>query len=272
MFTSSYTIYKITQRANTYLNHFYNNIEPHYKILFVTSGGCSVVIHHCQFQVQAGDCILIPPYVIHSAVFSKINSIELVEVQFNCVSTTDELLLNSRIQDHYCFKIKEFETFLFFIRNACAHPTLTANSEALCDVTYLIDKALFQLFSPDRIDISKIKLKDESPYKLIEEMYQLLNADLQNNNNISSICSHLHVSNSYLYQCTTKVLQQSPKDLLIQYRINKAYKLLENKSLTLEKIASLLYYKNAFYFSKQFKEKTGSSPSKFRTTYYNHFK
>ncbi|WP_423786287.1 helix-turn-helix domain-containing protein [Holdemania filiformis] len=103
-------------------------------------------------------------------------------------------------------------------------------------------------------------------------MYQLLNTDLQNNNNISSICSHLHVSNSYLYQCTTKVLQQSPKDLLIQYRINKAYKLLENKSLTLEKIASLLYYKNAFYFSKQFKEKTGSSPSKFRTTYYNHFK
>ena len=87
MFTSSYTIYKITQRANTYLNHFYNNIEPHYKLLFVTSGGCSVVIHHCQFQVQAGDCILIPPYVIHSAVFSKINSIELVEVQFNCVST-----------------------------------------------------------------------------------------------------------------------------------------------------------------------------------------
>ncbi|WP_278839160.1 AraC family ligand binding domain-containing protein [Holdemania filiformis] len=114
MFTSNYTIYKVTQRANTYLNHFYNNIEPHYKILFVTSGGCNVVIHHCQFQVQAGDCILIPPYVIHSAVFSKINSIELVEVQFNCVSTTDELLLNSRIQDHYCFKIKEFETFLFF--------------------------------------------------------------------------------------------------------------------------------------------------------------
>ena len=72
MFTSNYTIYKVTQRANTYLNHFYNNIEPHYKILFVTSGGCSVVIHHCQFQVQAGDCILIPPYVIHSAVFSKI--------------------------------------------------------------------------------------------------------------------------------------------------------------------------------------------------------
>lgn len=107
MFTSNYTIYKVTQRANTYLNHFYNNIEPHYKILFVTSGGCNVVIHHCQFQVQAGDCILIPPYVIHSAVFSKINSIELVEVQFNCVSTTDELLLNSRIQDHYCFKTNE---------------------------------------------------------------------------------------------------------------------------------------------------------------------
>ena len=56
MFTSNYTIYKVTQRANTYLNHFYNNIEPHYKILFVTSGGCNVVIHHCQFQVQAGDC------------------------------------------------------------------------------------------------------------------------------------------------------------------------------------------------------------------------
>ena len=58
----------------------------------------------------------------------------------------------------------------------------------------------------------------------------------------------------------------TPHDYLIKVRIDKAGALLLSSELNMERIAELLGYTDAAHFSRQFKNRTGVTPGKFRET------
>ncbi len=60
------------------------------------------------------------------------------------------------------------------------------------------------------------------------------------------------------------VTGKPPGQTLIEARIDHAKKLLATSAMTVTEIAESLKYENIFYFSRQFKKVTGSSPSDFR--------
>ncbi|MCC7406809.1 MAG: helix-turn-helix transcriptional regulator [Phycisphaeraceae bacterium] len=55
-----------------------------------------------------------------------------------------------------------------------------------------------------------------------------------------------------------------PNEFRLRYRINRATQLLLESSLTIKQIALTLGYAQEFFFSRQFKHKTGRSPTEFR--------
>lgn len=61
-----------------------------------------------------------------------------------------------------------------------------------------------------------------------------------------------------------QVTGQTPQAVKIQARIERARQLLSESSLSIGMIASALGYDDVFFFSRQFKEKTGISPSEYR--------
>jgi AraC-like DNA-binding protein len=56
----------------------------------------------------------------------------------------------------------------------------------------------------------------------------------------------------------------APGQYLIQLKIEKSKELLCDTSKSIKEIAYELKFDNNFYFSKQFKEKTGLTPAQFR--------
>lgn len=64
----------------------------------------------------------------------------------------------------------------------------------------------------------------------------------------------------------------SPRDYLINSRISRAKRLLADTSLTVSEIAARLGYSDHYFFARQFKEKTGESPGRFRKEHRREYK
>lgn len=60
------------------------------------------------------------------------------------------------------------------------------------------------------------------------------------------------------------VLGQSPQAFVVQAKINRARQLLMETELTVSQVASALGYEDIYFFSRQFKQKTGRTPTQYR--------
>ena len=62
-----------------------------------------------------------------------------------------------------------------------------------------------------------------------------------------------------------QVVGQGPHPFMLRARIDRARQLLLESGLSVGKIAEALGYQDVYFFSKQFKQKTGMAPSKYRS-------
>jgi AraC-like DNA-binding protein len=78
------------------------------------------------------------------------------------------------------------------------------------------------------------------------------------------IAQRLHISRSYVQKLYKKIFNISYMNDLIHARIRKAQKLLLESNLTIGEIASGCGYQSTTHFVRQFKDKTGVTPSEYR--------
>ena len=63
-----------------------------------------------------------------------------------------------------------------------------------------------------------------------------------------------------------KIIGQRPQHYMIQAKIERARQLLTESNLTIGAISEVVGFQDIFYFSRQFKQKIGQSPSQYRKT------
>ncbi|MBQ9337475.1 MAG: helix-turn-helix transcriptional regulator [Lentisphaeria bacterium] len=81
---------------------------------------------------------------------------------------------------------------------------------------------------------------------------------------IQAVAKHFSLSRNRFTQIFSAFWHISPQDYQIEKRIARAKQLLRFSDFTLSGIAGSLGYSDRFFFSRQFKEKTGMSPGEFR--------
>lgn len=82
--------------------------------------------------------------------------------------------------------------------------------------------------------------------------------------NVYEIASYIGVDRSYLFTLFKDFLNKSPSEYLIEYRIDVACRLMENKDLSIGEVSRSVGYNDQLVFSKMFKKIKGISPSKYR--------
>ena len=80
---------------------------------------------------------------------------------------------------------------------------------------------------------------------------------------IAQIALECGVSERYLRKVFSKFMQCSPLDYINSIRINKAVDLLRNSDLSVKEVCYHCGFKSPQYFSRVFKQHTGSSPRDF---------
>lgn len=146
---------------------------------------------------------------------------------------------------------------------AVIHQMLLANTASYQD-GLLRTSYLYQLFS---LLVSSNKPQNKNTHTIgqniqyaVQYMEYNFNSDIQ----ISDITNYLSLSRSYFSREFHKQMGCSPKEYLLNYRIEEAKRLLRNTQLPVSDVAQKTGYSDTFSFSRIFRKKTGMSPSGFR--------
>ena len=81
---------------------------------------------------------------------------------------------------------------------------------------------------------------------------------------VSELAEHCGLNRSYMTKCFTEEMGISPKEYLMQYRMQKAKELLKKAELPVSNVAYAIGYSDPLAFSKMFRKREGMSPLEYR--------
>ncbi|TXE07191.1 helix-turn-helix domain-containing protein [Seonamhaeicola algicola] len=101
--------------------------------------------------------------------------------------------------------------------------------------------------------------------KLIKKSLQLIKNNIQDTNfNVEKLITLLEISRVKCYRVFKEVLNQSPSDIIIKLRLEKACYLLKNKNLNISEVSFECGYNDPKYFSRLFKKTYSISPKAYK--------
>ena len=107
---------------------------------------------------------------------------------------------------------------------------------------------------------------DRTPkyHRTLEKLRELMKQDIYLPENAEEFATTMGISTSYLQHIYKDYFHVTLQQEIIEGRVLRACRLLENTSYTIGEIGTLCGYNNAEHFSRQFKKLTGYTPMKYR--------
>ncbi len=81
---------------------------------------------------------------------------------------------------------------------------------------------------------------------------------------VEDVAKHVGVSRKYLYAIFKDLICQSPRQYMLEFRMNEACRMFNNSRLSVNEVARGVGYADQFQFSKMFRKATGMPPSQYR--------
>lgn len=130
------------------------------------------------------------------------------------------------------------------------------------EATKWLQAVLLEIMRQDRMDkYSGVELEQKS---LIEEICSRIKRNPGQYHNLEEIKNDLPYSKDHFIRLFKKYKGTTPYKFLLNTRLEVAKTLLMTSSHNIGRISDILGYKEVYHFSKQFRNRTGVSPSEFR--------
>lgn len=104
--------------------------------------------------------------------------------------------------------------------------------------------------------------EDDRMNRIIAEIHKNMSEDIS----VSSLAASEYISEGHLRALFHKRYGMSPKQYITSLRIYSAKQLLEGSNMTVAEVAQQVGIHDALYFSRLFRQETGVSPKKYRST------
>ena len=235
-------------QKTTFISPYVRNV---YLLHIVTKGVC----RFCDFDAPAGSAFLISKNKLHS--FSVEPEYEHYWFGFDGDGVA-ALFRQYNIQpnSHQLFRIRNFELLKVILENAMEQAENQV-SAALCAFS-----AVFPLLICG-------ENPEESPADIAIVAKNFMEKNYQSHITMEDVAGQVCVSEKYLCHRFKKAFQVTPQHYLLSLRIKKAERLLKTTDLKINEISTSVGYRSQLTFSYAFKNKTGYSPSLYRTLYLN---
>lgn len=116
----------------------------------------------------------------------------------------------------------------------------------------------------DRPEASILGGTQRHHYELVMKLASRISESPKDVPPISELAEEAGYSPDHFARVFRRILGQTPQAFAVQARINRGCQLLLESDLTVTQIADALGYDDVFFFSKQFKQKTGLTPKQYR--------
>lgn len=245
-----------------------HEILGHFKFLYIVTGSYTLTVNGVDYEIQGGDTILFPPAVTYSVMCEADSDLEFYFLHFD-VAPIDKRNLLIMLLD-----LQGPAIYKGLMTPASVTNLKRLNKQALehkpgvyYNISNLLHSTIFAaLNSSEPSDLlglaSEIAATNEE--LIIQNCAQYIDTHIHEQILVDDLCSHVNVSQSYLYKCFTSVLGVSTKDFIQKHKLRKVSIELLSKNTPLQELADKYGFSSANHFSTVFKKYYGCSPSAYK--------
>ncbi|CAG7634113.1 helix-turn-helix domain-containing protein [Paenibacillus allorhizosphaerae] len=258
-------LYRNAEKGWVYPNHKH----PLFEVLYCESGSMSEWVSGVEYRLAAGDFILINSGTLHypqaheeSRYFNFHFDVEPREVH-SLFRRLHKPIVSSEQPPDVKLEIRKWMDRLIELfqsgKEMSFAQKMMLQSNMLQFLAFILEKIISTDVEAGRgASLSKRQIATETAYLL--ETY-----GGSESMQISGLSERLNVHRNYITGCFKEVYGVSPKHYLTKVRIEKAKKLLQETTLSIEEIAGELTFSSAAYFCKFFRTHVGITPSQYRS-------
>ncbi|KNY24960.1 AraC family transcriptional regulator [Pseudobacteroides cellulosolvens] len=237
------------------------DIMDQFSIYFILDGTGSCNINNQNYSLEKGSGFLIPPDCLSYLKSSIETPLTYYWIGFDGINASYYLKRAYIDQQNPIFTFEKTE----FVKS-CFNEMLKTQSNddnreiKLHSLLYLL---LLFLIENAKI-INTNKRSNNTRYSYINQATQFIYSNYSKKITVHDIAKYLSLDRKYLSKIFHEILNTTPKEFIIKYRIEKACELLTNPSNTISYISNAVGYNDPLQFSKIFKKSKGISPKKYK--------
>ncbi|MDP4146846.1 MAG: AraC family transcriptional regulator [Bacillota bacterium] len=234
-------------------------IKDHYKLHYVHKGKGIFKMGDVTYEVFEGEGFLICPNVLVSYKSASEEPWDYSWVAFNGVNAEAYLNRANLNLNKPIFKCDNNHI------NDCFHAIFNSiGCEKSMDLKALSSfyDLLSTIIEQSSSDNSSSGTKHKDVY--IKQAIEFINTNYSRKISVDEMANYVGINRKYLYKIFLDILNVSPQNYLINFRLKKACYLLTNSDLSIVEISNSVGYADPFLFSKVFKKYRGISPKNYR--------
>lgn len=222
-----------------------------YEVVYVLKGQGKVMIEEKQFMIHAGDLVCFRPGVRHSLSVTQEPCMEFYGVHFTLPDGMEQLPLPDLAQIESGIQLEALFKNLLDVYQKKAYLYQWKQNlllqQILCEI--------FSILHQENMPVEHARIKKVLEYIHEDPFRPIVLADL-------TACAG--VKKTLFLQSFRKVTGTSPKQYIIELRLEYARELLLETQLPVSRIAEQCGFPDAFYFSRRFKARFSLSPQQYR--------
>jgi AraC-like DNA-binding protein len=228
-----------------------------YDLFYVWSGEGELKLDNRAYALRKGTCFLFRRGDFTSAEHNPQHPLVLTYAHFEVDAALEQVPDVHRVLD----SPMEFEQLLArYVRLLLLKP-FAAEVEA----QLILQQLMIILLRHDRESGQTSPFN--APRSLVEAIQETANYVAQNSSHVHTVeelAARAGISKRYFSTKFKQIIGQSVQSYLIDVRLTRAEHLLRYSGLNVTEVANALGYSDIYFFSRQFKEHKGISPSKLR--------
>lgn len=255
------------EKAEISPEHWHRTLQ----FTIVVKGNLDVSVNGQKYSIYEKECVLLNSNALHKIEGEGIAYTIHVLPSFIC--TESDITLYSKYLAPFLSN-PSFTCVVFQDINEWQKEILEILSDIIeradkKEFTYELEiKALLIQIWAKMIKNIKCSVPNEEEIKIRTErvklMIEYIHINYQKRISVKEIALAANISESECGRCFQKILQQSPIEFLIRYRITCAYYMLASTDKTITEIAESCGFEDPSYFFRTFKKYTGMTPGEYR--------
>lgn len=262
--TSSKDLYLVScgwEKCNA--THSYGPaVRNYYMLHFILQGQGHYYLNNKHYKLKENQCFLTEPGTVTLYKAEPNNPWTYTWICFNGDYVPHLLKQSNLNTDNPIINLSCNQTIYKIIKEMLSYHQLTpANECYLQSKLYLIFAKLHEALQSV---YNKIELNNNF---YVTKAIEYIEKNTFTNLSVNDIARYLNISRSHLYALFKQELNSSPQQFLTNAKIANARELLSKTKIPIYSVALSCGYKNAFAFSRAFKQVTNLSPREYRQHY-----
>lgn len=241
---------------------FKGEAHKHYELTYVDHGSLDTTVEGTTYTLNNYDLMLYGPEQFHTQQITTNKSCSYLTVIFDMEIIEDDLILN-RI--FHCDN--ELHNIFNKFDKASSNSLPYSKTLMLCYLQEIIILLTQYDLSIDQKHVSTGSMQhfqDELLHEILDYMNEMITEPLT----IEEICHKFSISRSSLQTLFRSNLEVSPKNYMVQIKLQKSKELIRENKYTISEIAFMLGFSSIHYFSRTFKQHFNLTPSEYAKKIY----